>query len=58
MLQALAKGKRLQADDPFYQRPVAVLANKPKTEMDQALKGLEGLEVSEWTTQALLIKRM
>lgn len=45
MLRTLAKGKRLQLDDPFYQRPVAVLADKPKAEMDLSLKGLGNLEV-------------
>ena len=44
VLQNLAKGKRLVPDDPFYQRPVTVLANKAKAEMDAALKGLD-LEV-------------
>ena len=41
VLQTLAKGKRLQADDPFYQRPITVLADKAKAEMDIALKGLD-----------------
>ncbi len=50
VLQALAKGRLLQQEapwkDPFYLRPVTVLADKAKVDMDAALAGLD-LEVGD-----------
>lgn len=41
VLQTLATAKKQDPDNAFYQRPVAVLAEKPKAEMDAVLKGLD-----------------
>ncbi len=54
LLQTLAKGKKLQPQDPFFQRPVAVLADKPKAEMDAAITSVIGdLEVRETMCQEM-----